>query len=197
MNSRIFFSRSPSSKEGQKLFPLLKEALLRLFPNASLLSGGGERLGTPYSFFLQEGTSLLWVEVAFHLLTRETLTPYLTQAKQAQDLFPAAKLSGVWMAPDFDPEIAPLLEWVLIPIRLFRYREVVSLEASPAEPVLWIEEASLASLRRAPAIEPPFAADSFEESLPTKLRDHWDRLTREELRNFIQFEIDFACRYKQ
>ncbi|GEM_PF-2179302 len=196
MSPRVFLAKSPSLKEFQKVFLLLKEALPRLFPQAQPLREVDERLGSPYSFFLQEGETLLWVEVAFSPLTRETLTHYLAKAKQVQALFPAAKICGVFAAPDFEAELTQLVEWILIPIRLFRYREVVALENSPAEPALWIEELTVASSKKATPPETPPSPGPFQEAMPGGLESHWNRLTREELRDFIQFEIDFACKYK-
>ena len=172
MNPRIFLSKFPSSKEFQRVFLLLREALWRLFPQASPMPGAEEQMGNPYSFFLREGESLFWVEVVFNPLSREGLTHYLTQAKQVQTLFPAAKICGIFAAPDFEPEVPQLLEWILIPIRLFRYREVVSLENSHPETAFWIEEVCPSASKRTALPESVPSAESFEEPSSDGLKGH-------------------------
>ena len=94
------------------------------------------------------------------------------------------------MAPDFESGSRELLELIEFPIRCFRYREAVPLGPAPAGfprgPVLWIESVS--------ALTAPIQNIPEEKPLPefpsVETVSSCHRLNREELREFIQLELD-------
>ena len=130
---------------------------------------------TPSSIFFEQGETLLWIEVVRVPFSRSEISDFLTKTRQIQSRF-SRPLSGILVAPDFETGIQELMELVKIPIRLFKYREEASLEG-------WLEEITVSHNRERQQSEDP----------PTP----HNRLNREELREFIQLEIDDASgKYK-
>jgi len=130
---------------------------------------------TPDTLFLQKKGDLLWVEVLKASFSRHEISDYLTKASRIQSRFPSG-ISGILIAPDFEAGVQELMELVKFPVRLFKYREENS---PPGESVGWLEEITLHGK----------PAESTPPEEPLSL---CNRLNREELREFIQLEIDVA-----
>lgn len=139
---------------------LVRDFIRGLLPKASFLECPDPALRTPHSFFLREGESLFWAEVAQHPFTREEIPDYLAKARQIQTVFPAG-VTGILIAPQFEKGVAELFEWMRLTVRLFCY-----------------EAGKTPEIQTCPGTSP-------EPPPPT-----WNRLTREELREFIQIELD-------
>lgn len=166
---------------------------MSLFPNAVSVEGGREVPMAPDSFLLREKQELFWVHVASRAFSRSGICDYLARARQIQSNTPSS-VHCVLMAPDFEPGALELLELAGIPIRFFRYREAVSITKgaqSPKaleEPALFIEELGVA-LSTA-ALSSHATRDPKAECPSEFLSSTQTRLSREELREFIQFELD-------
>ena len=129
----------------------------------------------PKSIFLQQEDHLLWIEVVKVSFSRREISDFLSKAGQIQSRY-TQPIFGILVAPDFETGVQELMGLVKIPIRLFKYREESSLEG-------WLEEITISHKVEEPPPEDP----------PTP----HNRLNREELREFIQFEIDDASsKYK-
>lgn len=127
----------------------------------------------PESLFYRQGDQLLWVEWMASPFSRQGISDYLDKARQVQARFPAG-LSAVIVAPEFEEDIRELLALVRIPIRLFKYQETFSASQS----AWWLEEVHTPKKPVEPVPEeaPPISS----------------RLSREELREFVQLEIDMV-----
>ena len=196
-DGNFFFTRRPQQRFGSESVLHCREALSFLFPKASLMTGPCEKWVTPSCYFLRDAEASLWIEMMTSVFTRQEICDYLAKARKIQPLF-ASEITGVLVAPDFEPGSRELLELIEFPIRCFRYQEAVPLrpQASkglPCGPVLWIESVPVfsASVQNAP--EKP--ARSFEEEPSPEFPaaeavSVCHRLNREELREFIQLELD-------
>ena len=192
---KIFLTKSQRPYRFSEGVLLCREALAHLFPGAHPLTGPCEKLASPSSYFLRDGQESLWVEIVPTPFTRVEICDYLARARQVQPLFPSG-ITGILVAPEFEPGARELLELIEFPIRCLRYQEATPL--GPREeiqdllrgPLLWIESVLAFSsgpgkpvsespaLREEPLTPPP------ETSVPCQ------RLNREELREFIQLELD-------
>ena len=200
MTRRIFLAKDLSPYPSPTLSLLFREAIAFLFPNAVSTDGLGREFSTPHCFCLREGEDFLWFQLALVPFSRSEISDYLAKARQIQMSFPSG-IYGILAAPDFEAGVQELLEFVRIPIRLFRYREVISLEigepsrSSIHESVLWIEELTPSSSK----ISLPFPPrmDKTTDTLLEESPSSYNRLNREELGEFIQFELDDAShKYK-
>lgn len=205
MSARIFVSRQAVIQESSNVLFLLREAMPLLFPGAVLVEGPEIPLKTPHSFFLRQGETLLWAEVFFHPFMRTEICDYLARMKQIQGAFPSG-VCGILTAPSFEEGVREMLEFSRLPARIFRYHEIISLESGETAPSpnlfhessLWIEEISWAHPKKNfHVIEPPQDERGKEEeqeepAVDTGLVPHWNRLSREELREFVQLELDWV-----
>ncbi len=130
-------------------------------------------MDAPEPLFFRQGEHLIWVERVGGLFSRQAISDYLAKTRQVQARFPQ-NLSAVIVAPDFEEGVRELLALVRIPIRFFQYSQ----KDSPSLKSGWLEEVVL----REKAVE------LAREELPLLS----NRLSREELREFIQLEIDLA-----
>ena len=192
MTARVFYSKGSLHHKPASLLPLFREAVALLLPNTISIDWPDASLKSPQSFLLREGENVFWVEVTSSLFTRNEITDYLDRARKIQSVTPL-NLCGILAAPDFETGIRELLELIRIPVRLFRYREAVPLGVPPSfqEPVLCIEEISVFSEK--PSVYPPQAEIPIEP-LSVGPGSPRSRLGREELREFIQLELDMASR---
>ena len=147
------------------------------------------------SFLLREGENIFWVELISIHFSRREISDYLDKARQIQSAFPSGVL-GILAAPDFEPGIREQLDLLRIPVRLFRYQEGMPLGVSVRaahESVLWLEEVTVS---RSDRIPPPCfsvnADPAADIPLEENLTSSWNRLSREELREFIQLELEVA-----
>ncbi len=193
---RIFLTNDSHQRLSSESVLHCREALTRLFPKATPVSGPCERLVTPSCYFLRDGETSLWIEMMTSVFTRQEICDYLAKAREIQPFF-ASGITGVLAAPDFESGSRELLELIEFPIRCFRYREAVPLGPAPASfprgAVLWIE--SVPALTVPVENFPEKHVPAFEEKpLPefpaVETVSSCHRLNREELREFIQLELD-------
>lgn len=162
-----------------ELFVRMREALALLFPNAVPADAPSENLKTAHSFFLRDGETLFWVELAAARFSREGISDYLSKVHQIEAAS-ASRVCGILGAPDFEPGVQELLELIRIPVRLFHYREAI----------LWIEELTSRSvMERNPPFPPLHPGVAVRPPAAYRTRA-WNRLSREELREFVQLELD-------
>ena len=127
----------------------------------------------PESLFYRQGDQLFWVESTASPFTRQEISDYLSKARQVQARFPVG-LSAVIVSPEFEEGIRELLALLRIPIRLFKYRET----HSSSQAAWWLEEVLLEKKQTEPT--------------PEEVPPVFNRLSREELREFVQLEIDMV-----
>jgi len=197
MKPRIFFSVDSRGQLTGNFQFLLREAVALLFPRAIPFDWPDRGLGPPSSFFLREGDSIFWVEAASGPFTRNHISDYLGKARQIQSVFPLP-VTGVLVAPQFEAGIEELLELIRIPIRLFRCQEVFPLAQAghlEQESALCLEELTPRPSSARISVAEPTAGENHAAEIPAmNSSTSWNRLSREELREFIQFELDVAHR---
>ena len=195
MTSRVFFSKSSEPQFPSSNLPtLFRESIALLFPNAVSFDWPDGSLVSPRTIFLRENENIFWVEFTPIPFTRNEISGYLAKARQIQSTI-SSGISGVLVAPEFETGVRELLELIRIPMRFLRYREAFSLGLlgrHTHESVLCLEEivgsdpgkGSLpAGLPQKKILSEPFSVGAGS------LRN---RLSREELREFIQLELDLA-----
>ena len=195
MNPRVYYSRRSSHCRSAQWASFFREAVRLLFPAARLFDALNASLGSDHSFFLREGENIYWVEVVSVPFSRNEISDYLTKARQIQSSVPSG-LSGILAAPHFEAGVQELLELIRIPVRLFRYQETFPLTSpfgpSVNESALWIEELTPSASEKSHTPASASVEDSAHvhpsEGTPSK----WNRLSREELREFIQLELELA-----
>lgn len=192
---KIFFCRNLPIRESTELAPFIQEAFLLLFPNAIRYRWPDTGLESSTCFFLREADRLFWVEVATAPFSKGDITDYLAKACKIQSSSPS-EVCGLLAAPDFEGGVRELLELVRMPVRFFSYHKAVPLgplrEPIPS-PVLWIRE--MTTCPPSPVSPPagPASSSRMEDSSVDLPVASWSRLNREELKEFIQFELDAAC----
>ncbi len=186
MTEKIFLSKAPSVQGPLSLF---REALGLLFPSAVFIEDTQKDF--PHSFFLRDGENIFWAHCIFISFSKNEISGYLEKAKQVQSGISPEKLTALLFAPDFEAGVREILEFLRIPIRFFRYQEGVPLERagrSSQEPILWLQEMATPNVSPSPLLEKNFPEKtSIEAPLLSS-----NRLSREELREFIQLELDAA-----
>ena len=193
----VFLTQNPLPQPSADLISLCREALTLLFPNTQPVKGPAERLTSPSCYFLREGGKIHWVEIISTPFSRVEICDYLAKARQVRTLFPSG-ISGILAAPEFEPGVRELLELIEFPIQCLRYREALPLGLrEPSQnflrgPLLWIEPVhTYPSQAPRLAIEPPYAGEEKIVPLPeSESVALCQRLSREELREFIQLELD-------
>jgi len=200
MTHKIFLSKNGSESNLAEFSRLWRETLVTVFPGLRFMERVGGGLDRPNSFFLDRGEEVLWVEVASVPFLRNEVCHYVARAREVQSRFQSG-VSGVLMAPDFEPGVRELLELAGLPIRFFRYHQAVSLVSGAARPgssheqALWIEELNVSTGSGSATPNPPPNLEKQEAPLVEDgLRSSNVRLMREELREFIQLELDVASR---
>lgn len=195
MASKVFFSKGKSPGGSPQWPALLREALSFLFPTAVSFEWPDTNLKSPPSFFLRDGEKILWVEFVSLPFSRNEIPGYLQKAKQIQSAA-GSGISGILFAPDFEAGVRELLEFIRIPVRLFRCQEAIPLGPlgrSSQETVLWFQEI-MPSPSHPTVLPLPFPQpDSLLETPPEIHLQSSNRLSREELREFIQLELDVAA----
>ncbi len=181
--SNVFIAQPDSLRELPVVSALLQEATVRLFPRARPLDVGDECLKSPHSLFFRDGNYLLWIELALVPFSREEIPNYLGKASRIQSLFPL-EMIAILAAPHFESGVKELLELTRLSIRLFRYQ----VGTSGLETALWVEEMTRC-IPQPPPRSPEGSSGSWPASCPEV---SWSRLSREELSEFIQLELD-AC----
>lgn len=194
MTPKVFFSKETPPRESPHLLSLLHEALSLLFPTAVFFDWPETTPRSPPSLFLRDGENILWAEFVFAPFSRNEISDYLQKARQIQSTAPSG-ISGILFAPDFEAGVQELLEFIRIPVRLFRYQEGIPLGPlgrSFQETVLWFQEVT-ASASDKIILPVSSAEENFLPEIPAEaLPPSSSRLSREELREFIQLELDVA-----
>lgn len=170
--------------------PLFRQAVSGLFPRAVFVDWPDPRLGSARSFLLREGEQILWIDWAQVSFSRDQIPDYLARTQEINLIF-RSPLQGVLIAPDFEAGVPEMLGLIRMPIRLFRFREGRPLDAD--RPAVQFEEIDSAPREGTPRpllrrTERSGAKMSSSGGPPAP----WHRLSREELREFIQLELDFA-----
>ena len=106
--------------------------------------------------------------------SREKIPEFLTKAERIQAETPS-KLAGIVIAPEFEPGIDGLLKLLHLPLRFFSYQE-------------WQD----APVRKSFAYVLPPEEPACLSPGPEVSSHSTHRLSREELREFIQLELDMA-----
>lgn len=135
------------------LLRLCRETLLSVLRDAVPAEEGPPDLTTPACYFLRQGKELLWVEIVTFPFSRQEISDYLAKALQIHSRLPLIPMSGVLMAPEFEEGVWRLLQFVRIPIRIFRYREAPSVSSDSPLQLEEIISSEKQSLR--PLIEEP------------------------------------------
>lgn len=146
---------------------LIRDFIRGLLPKAIFLQCPDAALRSPHSFFLREEENFFWVETVQQPFTREGIPDYLTKARHVQSVFPAG-VNGILLALRFEEGVPELFEWMRLTVRLFRYQ--VGEDGGSVEECL------------------PNQPLSSARAVGTSTT--WNRLTREELREFIDLELD-------
>lgn len=197
MIPRIFFSDTSPSGNSTNLVPLLREAMGFLFPNAVPFDWPDGSLKSDHSLFFRNTEGIVWLEFVTVPFSRNEITNYLAKARQIQSLC-SSGIAGVLAAPDFEAGVRELLELIRIPTRFLHYQEIAPLGRlgrSPHESALWIQELTTSHSPESAAALPTLQNENPQvDVLPPSLRPSWNRLSREELREFIQLELDLAGR---
>ena len=142
---------------------LFHDAAANLFPGARPLDVSDKHLNFDTGFFLKEGENVIWAEIVpGHFSSRE-ITGYLSKARSLETIFPGG-IKAVLLAADFEKGVQELLALLRFPVRFLRYELGATLTD----------------------VTPPAR---LEAALPPGARN---RLSREELREFIQLEIDLG-----
>lgn len=176
---KVFFACRETSWSASEVSPLIQEAVALVYPRAASSQVTTDS-GT--SFYLKEGNQLIWVEISVTPFPKDRLPEYLAMAKQVQAKFPL-EIVGILAAPDFETGVRELLELIRIPLHLWRYQRSETPTAA-----FWIEELT----------SPPNRGSREPEAVPEEPISEgstpYGRLSREELREFIQFELDASKR---
>lgn len=192
---RFYYSSSWRHQDNHQFNALVREALRHFLPKAAVCEALEEDLKSERSLFMREGKNIYWIEISPLPFTRAEITDYLSRARRIQILFPAA-LSGVLVAPEFETGVRELLEFIRIPVRLFRCQEALPLEASLSpslESILCLQEINPSAAPRAESFYPPLANEPpCSEPAVEEITISQHRLNREELKEFIQLELDVA-----
>ena len=194
LTPRLFLTKNPQPHTLSELVPLCREAVSHLFPDAVPVDAPGEKLASPTSFFLREASEFFWVEVLARSFTRVEICDYLAKARQIRQFFRSG-ICGLLLAPEFEPGVKDLLELIEFPIRCLRYQEAVPL--GPRDQVhgllrtavLWIEAFDSLPSKHV-SFAPPLETEKKEKPSPAEPPSSNQRLNREELREFIQLELD-------
>lgn len=197
--STVFLTRNSRPQVSTDWIALCRQGLEQFFPHASVFNDGIDKFSNPSSYFLEEKGKMRWVEIITVPFTRTELCDYLAKARQVKQMFPL-KIEGVLAAPEFDPGVYELLEVVELPVQCLRYQGAIPL--GPPEESLdfyrknffWMEPLRVMSSDLAPSLscEPPYEDGEANQEMPPEPVSSCQRLTREELREFIQFELDAA-----
>lgn len=184
--SKIFVTESGKGADAASTLQLIREGVLRLFPGVLAKTPVQPEGGSSQTFFLRDGGNLLWAEIVLAPFVREEIPNYLAKASRLERLF-SNGIQGILAAPEFEAGIPELMEFIRIPVRLFRYH--VGLDQKDS--LLCLEEKTVSRPASAPTPGDP--------AIPTELREvrpaaelSWNRLNREELREFIQLDLDAA-----
>lgn len=190
--SRIFYSKSDLTAEPKAAFSLFQEAVRELFPEAQNTEIADENLKSDHSFFFRAASALVWVEVSRENFSRDAIPDYLGRARRLEAYF-QSNFCAFLAAPQFETGVRELLEFIRLPVRIFRYQ----VGKCGQESALWLEEISstpvVSPMPGAPLPEPLASEVPSDEWQASKLELGWNRLTREELREFIQLELDTAA----
>lgn len=192
---RVFLSKSDSNYKFPDALAFFQEAAIRLFPNARPAEFPDPSLKSSHSFIFREGENLFWFEIAPETFTREQIPDFLGKARRFEAAYPG-KADVLLAAPCYEEGVRELLDFVRVPIRIFRFR----FGSADSETALWLEELTPTGLvpgtssRRSYSDEETLPAVSAEPSSGDSVAQEllWNRLSREELREFIQLEIDAA-----
>ena len=142
---------------------LFREATGHLFPGARPLDLSDKHLSFDTGFFLTEGENVVWVEIVPGPFSSREITDYLSKVRSLETVFPRG-IKAVLLAPDFEKDVQELLTLLRFPVRFLRYELGAAL--TDVTPPARIETVLLPGTR--------------------------NRLSREELREFIQREIDLG-----
>lgn len=195
MTLPVFLSNSSNQLSPANASSLFRQAVSLIFPSALPFAGSPDPL-TPsaYSFFLREKEKMIWVEVATVPFTGREVSDYLAKARQIESTC-SSEILGILFAPGFEKGIPETMEMIRIPLRLFRYHTGIPLDAcarTNQESALWIEELT-PSFRPRPAPSPLSSLPPIPRILPPETApSSRNRLTREELRDFIQLELEMV-----
>lgn len=198
-SSTVFLTKNTRPQASTDWIAVCREAVDQFFPAASVFSQGVSKFETSSSYFLEEKGKVRWIDIMTVAFTRTELCDYLAKARQVKQMFPI-KMEGVLVAPEFDPGVYELLEVTQMPIQCLRYQSAVPLgpREEPGDFNLknffWIEQVRgvLAQQISSLSCEPPYEDPEVGEEMPPEPVSSCQRLTREELREFIQFELDAA-----
>ena len=198
-SSTLFLTKNSRPHSSTDWVALCRQAVEHLFPYASVFQEETTKFSTPSSYFLEEKGKMFWVEIIAVPFTRTELCDYLAKARQVKQLFPI-KIEGILVAPEFDPGVYELLEVVEMSIQCLRYQAAIPLghrddsEDFNRKAFLWIEPVRGVSsnLSSSLSCEPPYEETEAELEMPPEPVSSCQRLSREELREFIQFELDAA-----
>lgn len=164
----------------------IQRAVSILFPEAVPMECPDPSLQNSHSFFLQDGGGgTLWVEVVLVTFSREQITDYLAQAKQIEIHY-HCPVTGILISQDYEPGVCELLSLVRIPIRFFRIQNSSSPSIVSSQEILEVTPFQINSSSK------KLSSSKETQISPISSRGVWNRLTREELREFIQLELDFA-----
>ena len=184
--SKIFVTESGIGPDPVSTLQLIREGILRLFPGAPAQTPPGPEADSLQTFFFREGGNLFWTEIVLAPFVREEIPNYLAQASRLERLY-SNGIQGILVASEFGAGIPELMEFIRIPVRLFQYHTGLDQKDS----LLWLEEKTVSrpALAPLPGIQtvPP---EVREEKPAAELS--WNRLNREELREFIQLDLDAA-----
>lgn len=172
--------------------PSFRQAVSGLFPRAVFVDWPDPRFASSHSFLLREGEQILWIDWVQSSFSRDQIPDYLARTREINLIF-RSPLQGVLIAPNFEAGVPEMLGLIRMPVRLFRFREDRSLKAD--RPAMWFEEIDSTPRERTPRpslrrTEHPGVKMSSSGGSPSPAP--WHRLSREELREFIQLELDFA-----
>ena len=198
MTRKFFFSKPFFRGESSDLNQVLRETLvLLLWPEARPAEEIAFDFPSPNSYFLKRGEDFLWVEIFSSAFSLGDLAGYLKKSEEITKEL-ASKVCGFLVAPDFETDLEEISRQLRMPIRAFRYGKAVSLEAAPLNVSsaksfsLWLEEVT-------PFLGPEdFSQKGFQEEKYSSSASYeeiipaWSPLSREELKEFIQLEIDAA-----
>ena len=180
MPSDILFSGREAICGKTDLLGLFQEGVQRLFPAAKPLEGPGGNLSSDHTFFLSEGANVIWVEITLRPFSNQDIPDYLSKARKIQEVFPRG-MKGLLAAPGFEEGVQGLLGLLRMTVQFLHY------ESGTA---MWIRDITPAPFEISPTEASPYAP--APRALPEAVPFAWNRLSREELREFIQLEIDAA-----
>lgn len=140
----------------------VRDTIGKMFPRAVIFEGVPGELKSPYSLFFRDGETLIWAEVKLEPFRKDQISDYLFKAQKIQT-FSRSEIQGILVAPQFEAGVHELLHLIRFPVRIFRYRGALSL-----------------------------AENGDRYGAPEKIIHASNRLSREELREFIQLELEVA-----